>query len=362
MGDSRIGFLVTVLTLAFAIVNSKTIAQEIPASLQKSFARFRPQDYQRPYGPNAPWNIPVKGIAKHPDSDLWVDRLWRLSTAARPGNFNLGGFEDYSYPVYTASEATMQIPVKSRNPDWSNLHGKSIPWNPKWKPARGSDAQVIILDPETGREWNLFQVRFDGKTLTVSNGNLVEGDYRTKEDGFPPSRGCGIQYLAMLTRPEEIMQGAIRHALSMPAKNPNSKFFVPPATKTDGSKFGIPEGVPEGMRFALNVTDEVIEEWIQGLPKELGEATRYSARVIAVALRDYGWIITDNSGGAFFQFESNGTAGEKWKVLGLDKREIDGQEYPRDLLNGLLKKERIYALVPSHQYPKSVRDHKQNAK
>ncbi|MCX8035893.1 MAG: hypothetical protein N3D11_02330 [Candidatus Sumerlaeia bacterium] len=343
--------LLVVLAMFLCVGQGRAENSEI---LQKMFAPFQPHSYVRPYGPNAPWNIPVPGIPRHPESDLWADRLWRLSTADRPGNFNLGGFEDYSYPVYTADEATTWVAVRSRHPDWGNLHGRSIPWNPNWRPAKGSDGQVIILDPATGREWNLWQVEFDGQTVVIGNGSLVDGDYRTKEDGFRPSRGCGIPYLAMLTRPEEIMQGAIRHALSMPIKNPNRNVFVPPATKTDAPRSGPADGVPMGMRFALNVTDEDIERWIGGLPPQLGDTTRYSARVIAKALREYGWFVTDTSGGAFFQFEYNGTAGEKWKALGLDKRLIGGKEYPRDLLDGLLAQERIYALVPSDQYPQSV--------
>ncbi|MGL4461819.1 MAG: hypothetical protein ACRC1K_06660 [Planctomycetia bacterium] len=316
------------------------------------FARFRPNEYVRPFGPNAPWNVPVAGLPQHPESDLYVDRLWRKSTAARPGNFNIAGFKDYSYPVYDARDAAGVFKVKSRNPDWGNIHGKTIPWNPRWKQAKGSDGQVIVLDPAAGREWNLWQVRFDGKTVTVGNGSLVDGDYRVKEDGFPSSRGCGIQYSAMLTRPEEVMQGAIRHALSMPIKNPHSRLFVAPATKTDGGKFGIPEGVPEGMRFALRATDAEIDAWIADLPKKLGAETRRSARIVAVALRDYGWIVTDNSGGAFFQFEYDGTAGEKWAAVGFAELKIGDAEYPRDLLEGLLTQERIYAVAPSDQYPR----------
>ena len=348
--------LFTMVTgLVFGVFLSTTVCHaEDKSDSQPDFTEFKAQDYQRPYGPGAPWNVPLQGIPHHPDSGLWVERLWRLSTAARPGNFNLGGFESYSYPVYLAGDATASVPVRARHPDWGNLDGREVPWNPNWKPAAGSDGQIIILDPATGREWNLWQVRFDGQTLTIGNGNLVDGDYRSKEDGFPSSRGAGIPYLAMLTRPEEIMQGAIRHALSMPVKNPSSTFFVPPATKTDGDKFGIPEGVPEGMRFGLRVTDDEIEDWIRQLPGELGETTRRSARIIARALRDYGWIITDNSGGAFFQFEHNNTAGEKWKVLGFDKVKIAGKEYPQDLLDGLLTKERTFAVVPSDQYPAAV--------
>ena len=31
---------------------------------------------------------------------------------------------------------------------------------PAWVPATGTDGQVIVLDPPTGREWNLWQVEF----------------------------------------------------------------------------------------------------------------------------------------------------------------------------------------------------------
>lgn len=311
------------------------------------FSRFAPETYSRPYGPRAPWNVPVKELPQHPQSDLYAGRLWEKAPASRAGNFNLT-FGGYTYPVYSANDALGEFPVQTQ---WRTpLNGKTIPWNPAWKAAAGSDAQVIVLDPATGREWNLWQVSFDGRTVRATNGNLVAGDYRTKEDGFVPSRGAGIPYLAMLVRPEEIMQGEIRHALSMPIRNTDGRIFVPPATKLEYPDHP-PDGIPEGMRFALRVADEQIEAWIASLPKELPVQTRFSARVIARALRDYGWFITDTSGGAHLQFEDRISAGEKWEALGLDHREIRGKEYPRDLLDGLLTRERIYAIVPSDEYP-----------
>ena len=228
-----------------------------------------------------------------------------------------------------------------------------MPWDPEWQAAAGTDAQIIVLDPATGREWDLWQVQFDGTTVTISNGNLVKGDYRTKEDGFKSSRGCGIQYLAMLVRPEEIMQGEIRHALSMPIRNPCGKKFVAPATKLEHPDY--PEGIPEGMRFAIHATDEEIETWAKQLPGELSEVTRYAALVIACALRDYGWIITDTSGAAKWQFEYSGTAGEKWAAVGLENTTVGWKEYPRDLMDGLVREDNIYTIVPSDQYPPELR-------
>jgi hypothetical protein len=209
---------------------------------------------------------------------------------------------------------------------------------------------VIVLDPPTGREWNLWQVSFSSGIVTATNGNLVPGSYWSKTDGFAPSGGSGIQYLAMLVRPQEVASGVIRHALSMPVKGVNRTLCIPPATKTDRGRFGIDNGVPEGMRFFLRASDSQIESWIAGLPAGLGGTTRQSTRVIARALRDYGWFITDHAGSAHLQFEDRLTAAAGWNALGLGRISAAGKEYPRDLLDGLLQPDRIAAILPSDQY------------
>lgn len=295
-------------------------------------------DYVRPFGANAPWNKPVAGLPRHPQSAVLSDRLWKYSPA-REGNFNLS-FSGYTYPVYLATDAQGSYTVQA---SMGNLNGTKIPWNPNWKPATGSDGQVIILDPASGREWNLWQVSVNGSTIRISNGNLVPGSYWTKEDGFKGSRGCGIQYQAMLVRPEEIAQGKIEHALSMPSRN-TARTFVAPAIKSDGRV--TQNGMPMGTRFALNITDAEIDAWVQSLPSQLSDQTRRAARVIAVAMRDYGWFVTDTAGGAHFQFEDNATAQSKWRALGLGTQFINYKNYPTDLLDGLITKERIYAIAP----------------
>lgn len=316
----------------------ETTSSAAPASLLE-----QARTYRRPYGAGAPWNVRVEGLPRHPKSDEYVDLLWK-STAQRGGNFNLS-FDDYTYPVYSVSEATTTYTVVTRWP--SNLNGQQIPWNPDWRPAPGSDAQVIILDEKTGREWNLFQVRTTGTTVYATNGNLVPGDYRTRTRGFEPSRGIGIPYLAMLVRPEEIAAGRIPHALSMPARGTSGQFYLPPATKLE-HKHGRP-GIPVGLRFALDVTDAEIEAWLNDLPGTSSQ-TRRSARIIAEALRDYGWFITDAAGSSHIQFEANLTAKQDWAALGLSPRGAGPYMLPRDLLDGLVTRDRIYAIVPSDWY------------
>jgi hypothetical protein len=234
------------------------------------------------------------------------------------------------------------------------MHNKIIPWNPTWKPSYGFwtgngsiDSQLIVLDPASGREWNLWQVKAPNTTTRVvncSSASLVPGSYWSKEDGFRPPRGCGIQCLAMLVRAEEVATGVITHALSMPIKNA-SPGYVAPALKSDGQVSG---GVPEGTRFALRISDADIDAWATALP--ISATGRQSARVIATALRDYGWFVTDRAGTAHLQFEDYNSAGSAWASLGLGKALVGGKEYPRDLLDGLMRRDRIYAIAPSNYY------------
>jgi hypothetical protein len=309
-------------------------------------ARETAAQYVRPFGPDAPWNVLVTNLPRHPQSATYASRLW----SGAGGNFNQS-FVDYTYPVYYANAATGNYTVNGGN---ATINGKQMPWNPAWSAAGGSDAQVIVVDSATGREWDLWQVSVSGSTINISNGSLVGtgetassgsvvGNYRTKVNGWVPSRGIGISYLAMLVRPEEITQGEIKHALSLPISNPSKASYVAPATKLEHSGSDSGDEIPEGMRFALDVTDAQIESWVATKPA----AYQKLARTVAHALRDYGWFITDTSGAAHFQFEAQTSADALWKAQGIDPASSSAT----NLLDGLITQSRIYTIVPSDQYP-----------
>ena len=315
--------------------------------------------YKRPFGPRAPWNVPVKGLERHPGSERYGKLLWDEGAGERPGNFNLNVGGEYTYPVYYVSDATDTYTVEAK---WvSNISGEKIPWNPEWKPNGGTDGQIILLDEKRGIEIDFWQAEVDRERKIVRATNCYRigrgekldsatGNYWKKENGFSPARGIGIQYLAMLGRPEEIALGAIEHALSMPVVNTSGKESIPPATKIEHPDH--PDGVPEGMRFALDVTDGEIEAWLAALPPEVTPEIRHFARIVAVALRDYGWFTTDTSGGAHLQFEARESAAGMWEALGIidvESKET-GKTYPRDLLDGLVTRDNIYVLVGSDNY------------
>jgi len=154
----------------------------------------------------------------------------------------------------------------------------------------------------------------------------------------------------MLVRPWEIEQGKIEHALSMPIKGTSGQFYVAPATKLEHpGKVGT---IPEGMRFALNVTYAEIDTYVNSLTA-LTPAKKKAIRVILVALKDYGWFITDTAGGHALHFEAPESAQAEWERIGvLPGQSIGGIEHPRFTLHQFLTQDRIITIVPSDQYPK----------
>lgn len=306
----------------------------------------------RPYGAKAPWNIPVKNLPLHPESKKFADFLWEDFA----GNLPELNFRKYTYPVYDATKATDMYVIKDKN-NWGNLNGKTIPYNPAWLPNAGTDAQAIILDAATGREWNLWDMIVDNTTkqITIGNGNLCPGDYLTNNwdtnaTKCSGSRGVGINYLAMLVRPWEIEKGVIEHALSMPIIGTSGQFYVAPATKLEHpGKVG---NIPEGMRFALKATDSEIDTFIATY-SGLSIQKKRAIKIIFTALRDYGWFVTDTAGGHALQFEAPESAQAEWERIGvLPGQSVGGIEHPRFTLQKFLTADRIITIVPSDQYPR----------
>jgi hypothetical protein len=369
--------------------------------------------------------VPVAGLPLASRSDEWRDRFWYFSRAnkdpAHPDRdpalsdhevmFGLGANPDadFSVAAYNADDATTMMKVRQRdswNGAWNLSPDQSIPWNPGWRASTGSDGLLVILDPATGREWGLWGLvqrgadgsyndtqcwshKLDGTgydrttDLCAGGATLVSDssgqpiDYRSYTGNQPGARGSGIPELAMLTFPDEVAQGAIRHALMMTvydtmggptcgadvtseadpsfgvscgrAVAPAGQFENPSRDQTNcgpDATNGITQNgrrkqsLPEGTRFALRMTDAQIDAWLDS--RHYTGARRRTAQIFAVALRDYGWFITDTSCySAAFQVAggANPSTAAAWRGLGISG---DGN----DLLYGLMTKDRIVTIAP----------------
>lgn len=269
-------------------------------------------DCARPYADSSPWN----------------QRL--TATKGRPAGLSeplTSDPEQYTYPVY---EVTNDTPLQTvRFEDWYsrvvdggrrliNVRGGEgsrevarVPIPPQARAAAGSDAQVILVNRETGVEWDMshFRRARDG-TYEVLN----VGRYDTAWSAVPPRdhndqpyflRGAKIPYLAGLVRPCEIAQGRIDHALAFAYPDTTSDWIYP-ATHSDGTTRDRP-GLPEGTRLQLDPSIDartLRDRW----------GCRGACFTIARALQRYGMILIDGSGRSKLIVEYESTAHWKGKV------------------------------------------------
>ena len=228
------------LTGALALAAVATIPRETRA------AGRRQTDWPRLYAGSGSIVVPASAFATHRNSAALCGTLYNLACAASPGNLN--AFDrQYTYPIFLRQQATRQYSVMSQ---YGNMRGRQIWWSPDWNAPSGTDNQIIWYDLQTGAEINAWRVSVDHSrriinALRMNRVNLEQSEallgtiksFISGNGRFRPSRGCGIAYGAMLTLPEEIDAGIIRHALSVPCKS-TKNVYVSPATKSDGSASG----------------------------------------------------------------------------------------------------------------------------
>lgn len=328
---------------------------------------------------------------------------------SKNGNWDVA-LRDYSVPIWDARKATMTIRVfksvdaQSQGVAWNNVKiGDTIPWNPTWKLGTGLDGIAAIVNFDTGETWELyrpvgsrepfncfdffgpnFQAGFDINNATHTCwGGITKVPNVFTASSTLNTRGMGINKLALITRADEVESGVIRHALELttfnsmigPACATNSVFadgagiacgvFIPPATRIEhmtfphNNKCGVNEfqastttrsrTIPQGMRFRLNITDSEITQWLDS--RKFSGPIRNTARVFAVALRDYGFYPGAETGCNQPLIETDGMqnpeAKQKWKNLGLidSGYDQDGDGLPDfpsgDLLYGLFTQTRL---------------------
>ena len=419
---------------------------------------------RRFFADDASWNKTVSQMGGEytelknsaiPNNDF-AKRLWDYGggtvSGSPAGNFFLD-LKDYSIPIYDVATATTTAQVYQVN--WSQnqqsfsqsgiTQGDSIPWNPNWKPGTGNDAHIEIVNYKTGKVYSLWGVGqlpincvdffgpnglhgFDINNpnhICIASINTYDNLYTASDTNNTTSldRGMGINKLALVVRADEVLSGAIRHALPLTTSNPmfgpgsetpgvnpqpvystsggcqtlvskgvapagagmitqkynplsdlsaagyTKGFYLKPATRLE-HEFGYIGGTltngcvtvapttdiersktnPSGMRFALNISYADIDAWIATKSSWSAEKKR-TARIFAVAWKDYGAIIAE-TGGWGIGIESDGiidpVSKAKWASLGLpdDTANLPQPQSSSDLFAGLLTRDRLYVVKP----------------
>jgi len=398
------------LLIVAAVVVTNHQAQNAPAGPPATLpAGSEPMQVIRPFSPEASWNRPVAELGRSDKYAAYAERFWKYGSfggwddESQRGDVYLQ-MRDYSTPIYDARLATGMKRVYFADFGFPPSPGYSIevPWNDSWKEANGNDGFLLMVNPDTGENWVVWAYQRNNPSTCLNMANLGNGftpfrdacaggaskltnddgsvgDYRTW-NSYQNGRGMGIPKLALVTTPYEVRAGRIEHALEMTVFNSmfgppcdaaqvdtaaagsTCGFYLPPATRVEWND-GPPNNcgantqpntaatrektVPEGMRFALDISDADIEAWLD--TKGYAEPLRTTARIFAVALREYGWIVAET--GCFgLGIEVDGminpAAKDIWTSLGVEDTPDAGW-----MLDGLFTEERIYVVNPTPPVP-----------
>jgi hypothetical protein len=202
---------------------------------------------------------------------------------------------EWSAPVYTVpanAPTTAVVPQNATCPRGEGVFQplaqdiSAVPIPAGAQAAKGTDEDMIVWQPSSGHEWELWRAQREGGQWTACWGGELQDAY-TGEGVLPEPLGAsaaGLSILAGQIHLEELQQGAITHALEVTLPDTAASEFVWPANRTDGTSDDA-YSIPEGTRFRL--------------PASLNLSSLHlnsAALEIATAIQRYGMIVADTAG------------------------------------------------------------------
>jgi len=232
-----------------------------------------------------PWNRNVSGDAVDPRSDAYI----RSIGAGTFLHADFGSDPSYGIPWITVPGTQARVPMEFDYADESDPGPYPFP---REAPVEaGGDAHVLVLDRDACRLYETFDSHYVGPGWHCGSGAVF--DLRSnalRPDGWTSADAAGLPILPGLVRREEVLAGAIRHALRFTVRR-TQRAYVHPATHfaSDDSDPNLP---PMGLRVRLKAGYDLA-------------AFRGNAKVILTALKAYGMFVADNGSDWFISGETN---------------------------------------------------------
>jgi hypothetical protein len=163
---------------------------------------------------------------------------------------------------------------------------------------------VLVVDKARCRLYELYRgffVRHPRKHWNADSGviwNLRSAALRT--EGFTSADAAGLPIFPGLVRYDEASSGAINHAIRVTVDSTQNA-WINPASHCAGDT-GSPDAPPMGLRLRMRAGYDI--SGITGI-----------AHTIAVAMKQYGFVIADNGSNWFF----SGSSDRRWPDQNLDQ-------------------------------------------
>lgn len=274
---------------------------------------------------------PTSNCPLFPSTNVWNKRVDDLPVAAnsarlirtigrdRPFHPDFGEYLGYGIPYNVVDSDTPSRRVQFQYDDESDHVRYPIPASPKIE--GGSDRHLLMWDTESCRLYELFNARKQWDGWHAGSGatwDLTSNALRP--NGWTSADAAGLPILPGLVRYEEVLAGAIRHAIRFTAPLTRDAHIYP-ARHHAGSGTGshLP---PMGLRVRLRPGYDI---------------SGYSPRmqVILRAMKRYGLILADNGSPWYF----SGTSDTRWDDDELNElKQLRGRHFEvvdtSDLRNG----------------------------
>jgi hypothetical protein len=193
---------------------------------------------------------------------------------------DFGGAGAYGIPFVSVPAGQPLVPISFDAADESDPGPYPIP--PDAPLEGGDDRHVLVLRQGDCRLFELYAAERQGGGWQAYSGAVF--DLRSnglRPDGWTSADAAGLPILPGLARRDEADAGAIRHALRITVPR-TSDGYIHPATHAAAT--GGPADPPMGLRLRLKADYDI--SFLRG-----------QARAVAQALKTYGALVADNSGG-----------------------------------------------------------------
>ncbi len=212
------------------------------------------------FSPSGFWNVPVPADAPLDPSSAAIVGAFRQEVAAEEAAQHGPwiNIKAYSVPIYTvpAVQPTVRVQVLNHPRAYSLQSAwDAVPLPPTAQPAPGSDAELVVWQPSTGRLWEFWRLVHGTEGWGASWGGAMQnvssdsGVYTTGAwPGAKTSWGASATSLSIaggLITLEDLERGQIDHALAIAVPNVRGDVYASPAQRTDGSStssLSLPEG------------------------------------------------------------------------------------------------------------------------
>ena len=240
------------------------------------------------------WNTRVDGLPLDPRSDAWLASMNAAYTNLHP---------DFGKPPYGLPFAVVDNshPVTRIRFSYASESDKGpYPFGPDIPLEQGSDRHALMINKDTCVLFELFNAHWHGGRPWAGSGAIFDlSSNHLRPNGWTSADAAGLPIFPGLVRYDEVQGGSIDHAIRFTAEPTDASHLWPARHDAGTPNPALP---PMGARFRLKADFS-----LAGYSNQ--------ARVILLAMKEYGLILADNGSDWFFQ----GTEDSSWPNSLLDE-------------------------------------------